>query len=312
MSERDPKPVMVAVGNDPIDSALAFAVGEATRAGCGLTLLHVMPFVHQAFESKLVTGTDFERLGHQKLEAVAARVREGVGADVPISCELRVGGVVQSLVDMAADARMIVLERRGLSATKRLFTHSISSGVAAHAHIPVVSVPAHWSPPEGQTDVPTVMVGVDVPERAELVLRAGIAEAKSRGALLRVLHVWSLPDAYDDLFVTPREDLEWDARWTGLIQESIDALGDAVEDVHIQIDACHADEADALIKASRGSEVLVIGRHDSRIPIGSHLGPIARAVLRGAECPVLLTDPRPSGFWNRHAHRTADAVTQPA
>ena len=29
------------------------------------------------------------------------------------------------------------------------------------------------------------------------------------------------------------------------------------------------------------------------VPIGSHIGPVARAVLREATCPVLLATPRP-------------------
>ena len=42
MTEQNPHPVVVAVGHDPIDAALAFAAGEAVRAGCGLHLVHVV------------------------------------------------------------------------------------------------------------------------------------------------------------------------------------------------------------------------------------------------------------------------------
>ena len=42
MSEQNPTPVVVAVGHDPIDAALAVAAGEAARAGCGLHLVHVV------------------------------------------------------------------------------------------------------------------------------------------------------------------------------------------------------------------------------------------------------------------------------
>ena len=51
----------------------------------------------------------------------------------------------------------------------------------------------------------------------------------------------------------------------------------------------------------RTSHLLVLGRHDPAIPIGSHLGPVARAVLRDAACPVLLADPRPRT--HRPTHR---------
>ena len=42
MTEQNPNPVVVAVGHDPIDAALAFAAGEAARAGCGLHLVHAV------------------------------------------------------------------------------------------------------------------------------------------------------------------------------------------------------------------------------------------------------------------------------
>jgi nucleotide-binding universal stress UspA family protein len=48
-----------------------------------------------------------------------------------------------------------------------------------------------------------------------------------------------------------------------------------------------------LVECSADAELLVIGRHDPLVPIGSHIGPVARAVLREATCPVLLATPRP-------------------
>ena len=39
--------------------------------------------------------------------------------------------------------------------------------------------------------------------------------------------------------------------------------------------------------------MLVVGRHDPVVPLGSHLGPVTRTVLNHAACPVLVIDPRP-------------------
>ena len=50
MTEQNPHPIVVAVGHDPIDSALAFAAGEASRIGCGLHLVHVVHRVAQGPE----------------------------------------------------------------------------------------------------------------------------------------------------------------------------------------------------------------------------------------------------------------------
>lgn len=311
MTEQKPHPVVVAVGNDPIDVALAFAADEAVRAGCGLHLVHAVQLLVQGPEMVLVAETDLERAGRQTLNAALEQARDIVEG-VPVTAELRIGGVVPTIVELAKDARMIVLERRDLSTMMRVVTRSVSSGVAAHARVPVVSVPSHWSPNRTHEDLPTVTVGVEVPERAEQVLRAAAAEAKSRGAVLRVLHTWSFPSAYDDIILTRTESQEWSDRATAEIQSAIDALGDDVAGVPVQIDARHAYAADALVEASRETDLLVIGRHDPLVPIGSHLGPIARAVLREAESPVLLVDPRPTRGWKRHAQRAAHTATQPA
>jgi nucleotide-binding universal stress UspA family protein len=311
MTEQNPIPIVVAVGHDPIDAALAFAAGEAVRAGCGLHLAHVVHhLIAQGPPNVLVTETDVEQVGRQALNAALDRARDLVEG-IPVTAELAIGGVVTTLVDVARDARMIVLQRRDLSSMMRVVTRSVSSGVAARARIPVVSVPSHWSPARTHGDFPTVTVGVDVPDRAEPVLRAAAAEARSRGAVLRVLHTWTFPSAYDDIILTRTESEEWADRASAEIQTEIDILGDEVAGVPVQIEARHAYAADALIEASRETTMLVIGRHDPLVPIGSHLGPIARAVLREAECPVLLVDPRPVHGWSRRSQQTTQTAAHP-
>jgi nucleotide-binding universal stress UspA family protein len=307
MTEQNPNPIVVAVGLDPIDEALAFAGGEAARSGCGLHLVHVVHLLlAEGPETPLVAETDLERAGRQTLNAALERAGDIVEG-VPVTAELLEGGVVPTLVHSAKDARMIVLERRDLSTMMRVVTRSVSSGVAAHAHVPVVSVPSHWAPSRTRGDFPTVTVGVDVPKGAEPVLRAAAAEAKSRGAVLHVLHTWTFPVVYDDIILTRTETEDWNAHETAELQTLIDTLGDDFAGVPVQIAVRHGRAADALIEASRETDLLVIGRHDPLVPIGSHLGPIARAVLREADCPVLLVDPRPARGWRRHSQQETAA-----
>jgi len=205
---------------------------------------------------------------------------------------------------------MIVLEHRDLSRMRRVVTRSVSSGVAAHARVPVITVPSHWNPSQTPGEVPVVTVGVDIPDRSEQLLRVAAAAAEQRGAILRVLHTWSFPVAYDDVIATRTEDDQWATRATAEIRQALARIGHDSADVPVQIEARHAHAADALIEASRTSDLLVIGRHDPVVPIGSHLGPIARAVLREAACPVLLADPRPSHIWRRHAEKATTGATQ--
>lgn len=300
MSEPHANPVLVAVGHDPMDAALEYAAGVATREHCGLHLLHVLHHVAQGPEMVLVDIVDLEHAARSILAAAEETARDLLPDDLPVTKELVWGGPVSSIVSAAKGARMVVLQRRPLSRLVRVVTRSTSSGVAAHALVPVVSVPAKSPVKKAAGATPVVTVGVDVPERAENVLRAAVREARERGATLRVVHTWAFPGAYDDVVVSRVEQSRWTEQATVDIHAALAALGDEAKGLTVEVEARHGHAGDALIKAARTSDLLVIGRHDPLVPIGSHLGPVARAVLREAECPVLLADSRPRHHWGTH------------
>jgi nucleotide-binding universal stress UspA family protein len=101
--------------------------------------------------------------------------------------------------------------------------------------------------------------------------------------------------------VSPEETTTWSDRANAEIQAALDGLAEDLSDVPVQVAAQRGYAADVLLDASRASDLLVMGRHDPLLPMGSHLGPIVRAVLREARCPVLLVDPERSG--RRHLGR---------
>jgi nucleotide-binding universal stress UspA family protein len=310
MSEKNPGPVVVAVGHDPMDAALAYAAGEATRAGCELHLVHVVHAVALGPETAVMESVDLDITGKLALEGALERARDLVPATVPVTSELVRGGVATSIAHAGEKARLIVLQRRPLSRMMRVVTRSVSSGVAARSRVSVVSVPAGWTPIRSGDAVPTVTVGVDAPERSEHLLRVAARAATRRGASLRVLHTWAFPGAYDDIVISRLEDGEWAARATAEIQSTLDRMGDDLGGVTATIDVLHGPPGDALIDAGRTSDLLVVGRHDPLIPFGSHLGPVARAVLREATCPVLLAAPSATRHrpW-RHDHGATAQVS---
>ena len=303
MTEQNPNHVVVAVGTSGMDAALAYAAAEATRLGCGLHLLHVVHVLAQSPEVVLADVSDYERVGRQSLNAALLLARDLVGDDTTVTSELVSGGVVHEIVRASADARMVVLQHRDLSRLRRVVTRSVASGVAARARVPVVSVPESWSAGRERKTSPTVTVGVDVADRAGEILRIAIDAARARGATLHVLHTWTFPTAYDDIIMTRVDEAEWAPRATAELQAALDGLGDLLTELPVRIEAKHMKPAEALIAASQDADLVVVGRHDPRTPLGSHLGPVARAVLAGAECPVLLANPRPGHRRNEH-HRS--------
>lgn len=125
------------------------------------------------------------------------------------------------------------------------------------------------------------------------MLRAGVSAAVRRGAPLRVLHAVHPPATYFDSVLTAAEI---QAAWVQQDTTDLAALVAGFEDtdlVSIDVDVVLGSPADVLLEASAETDLLVLGRHDAKIPFGSHLGPVCRAMIREALCPVLLVDPRP-------------------
>ena len=293
MSDQNPSPVVVADGHDEGDAALEYAAAESARLACGLHLVQFVRVVPQDPDGVLVDVADVGRVGRHSLEAALERVRALIGDEATLTGELVLGGVVPALVRAGRDARLIVLQHRSLTGMRRVVTRSLTSGVAAHAPVPVVSVPELWSAGRDRDTSPIVTVGLDGAPRAEEVLRAAADAARARGATLHVLHALTFANAHRDLVMTRLDDEPWTSRAPAEIQAVLERLGDAVTDVPVRFVIRRMRPADALIHASQGCHLVVIGRPDPTSPVGSHLGPVARAVLAEAACPVLLANPRP-------------------
>jgi nucleotide-binding universal stress UspA family protein len=281
-------PVVVAVGHDDMRSAVRYGAEEALRAGCPLHLVHAVPVVPQGPETVLVTAEGVEKFGRESLALAAEQAEDVVHGLVPVVEVLHRGAPVPVLVRAAKEARLVVLEHRHLSRLARLVNRTIAGGVAAHTRVPVVAVPTGWKPSGGD---PVVVVGVDVPERSSAVLAAATAQARVRGASLRVVHAWSLPDPYDGLRISPEEQQRWTDRSRAEICSALDALGDLEVAIEADVRVRRGGAVEALMEATTDAELLVIGRHDPVLPVGSHIGGVARAVLREATCPVLLAAP---------------------
>lgn len=283
-------PVVVAVGPEGVESALDFGVEEARRAGCGVHLVHAVQIVAASVETVVVPLMEMEKLGRETLSLAFERAENLVGDDVPLTHELRRGRPVTVLVEVGRDARMVVLEHRHRSRLHRALERTVAGGVAAHARVPVAAVPIGWKrTPETER---VVVAAVDVADRSQEVLRTAATEARSRGATLRVVHAWDVPDPYEQLLQVGEEE-RWNTRAAVEVGDAVAALGELVDGLEVAVRIHHGRPLDGLLEASEGAELLVIGRHDPLIPIGSHIGPVARAVLREATCPVLLAAPHP-------------------
>ncbi|MBB6627039.1 universal stress protein [Nocardioides sp. KIGAM211] len=295
----DHRPVVVAVSEQCVpEAALAYAVQEAVRQGAPLELVHAYDVVPHAPQTGLDDVARAERIAAGALQVALERAAELVASRVAVRGRLVRLPVVRGIVEAAEPARLLVLERRDETRLARIATRSTTSGVAARTSVPVVVVPRRG--PHGPLG--RVVVGVDVPERSHAILVQALAVGAARGVGVRVVHTWWFPGGYDDL-VMSRETSEAFSAAARVQVEA--ALAEAVAEhpgVPVEVEVRHARPADALVEASTGAALVVVGRHDPLVPTGSHLGPVARAVLREAACPVLLVAPHPHRAVRAHGH----------
>jgi nucleotide-binding universal stress UspA family protein len=157
--------------------------------------------------------------------------------------------------------------------------------VAARATVPVVTVPEGWQP-----DPEAVRVTAAIQEvgGAGPILREAYTLADRHGAPLTVLHAWWLDSGYDLIAVDDDYREERAREFLSELRSVTDLLRKEFPDVELSVDVVHAPPSEALLDAAARSRLLVIGRRHHLLPLGTHLGPIARAVVDRSECPVVV------------------------
>jgi nucleotide-binding universal stress UspA family protein len=232
-------------------------------------------------------------LAKATLEEAVAVAEAQAGQDVTVTSELvDHGWVVDDLARHTDGASLLVLQHRALSRLRRVFTGSVVLGVAGRARVPVVSVPEGWTT-DGRARG-RVTAAVQEALEAPALLRAGFEEAAARDARLVALHSWWLSSGYDVAVVHDAERDEYSTGFRAELQEVLAPLREDFPGVDVQVLVRHAPPVEAVLDAAEMSDLLVLGRHHHLLPIGSHLGPVARSALGHATCPVLITPEPPA------------------
>jgi nucleotide-binding universal stress UspA family protein len=139
-----------------------------------------------------------------------------------------------------------------------------------------------------------IVVGVDLSEGARRALQWAVDEAKLRGAGVEALHAWHRPTVptarYVPASVVMSEAFEEEAR------RELDRAVDRVDTRGLQapiekILVCDSAPS-ALLAASKGASLLVVGSRGRGGFAGLLLGSVSQAVAQHAPCPVVIV---PSG-----------------
>ncbi|MFF6996285.1 universal stress protein [Streptomyces sp. NPDC008313] len=128
---------------------------------------------------------------------------------------------------------------------------------------------------------PSGTVGPDT----DLALGFAFDEAARTGALLRAVRAWELPAgaAARFPFGLPEQDRgAWEDQETHGLMDALRPWREKYPDVPVWEDTVLLGAAGALVHAAGRSALVVVGRE------GGTLGPVARALVAGAACPVAV------------------------
>lgn len=263
-------------------NALRYARAEAARHGEGVDVIHVVPDYSPIAGMYPVSPDDLVAAGRAALRSSMDQV-DGSTPDVAMAPHLQRGSVAATLAAAGKGARGIVVGSDRRPVAMRLLTGNVSTGLAARASVPVVSVPDTW---RADRDTGVVLVGVKRTDRSESLLAEAFSVAQQRRARLLVLHAWRLPSGYDDIIADRVAFADWELRARRELERFTAAWQQRCPDVEVAFRTVHDQAAHALVAASTGADEIVIARRDSGLPGAAHLGSTARTVLLHAHCPV--------------------------
>jgi nucleotide-binding universal stress UspA family protein len=279
-------------------AALAWGMREAGNRGLPLLIAHA-GYTPTAPIAGFVTmvETDTEALGVAAEEMLALAMGQ-VRRDAPaleVLTAVVPGPVVPVLLKLMDGAELGVVGTRGLSTFHELLVGSTSLQLAAHAPCPLVVVRSSGSEEPGP-EAGRVVVGVDGSTGAAAAIAFAFEEASMRGCGLTAMSVWQVPsfDSYGwGSVADDRGDRALFQRAMGRrLSEGMAGWAEKYADVDVRESLVHGEVAAALVKASNGAEMVVVGSRGRGGFKSLVLGSVSHAVLH-------------------HAHSTVAVVRQP-
>ncbi|GAA3023140.1 universal stress protein [Kitasatospora albolonga] len=285
-------PIVVGFDGSPESVAAAdWAVREGLRRQRPVELVQVWPW----HGDHVLGSDDAVRWARRRLAAEAAGLRGRI-AGVDVTDRHVQGDPVTVLAVAGQGAAMLVLGSRALGALRGFLTGSVGRQVLGRADCPVVLVRADDSSPSGGSGLPAardlreVVVGLRVRHPSERTMEFACEAAAARSAPLRVVHVWSPPSGSDYLAFAAigNSERELAEAEQHLVEDALQPWHRRYPQLAITGEARLGTVALTLLDAASGADLLVIGRHSRRVPVGTHLGSVAQAAVHHAPCPVAV------------------------
>lgn len=261
-------------GSDGSWAAASWAAREALRRGLALRVVHVgrEPWQRPAPGPGLRRPQD---------AAAELMVRN---PDLTVDGVTLGGEPVAVLSDPGGATELVVLGMRGAGGPEGLGAGTVALSVAAQSRRPVVLVPRRFAYEVPGRRLDAVAVGVDTRRLDEAAMDFAFDAARCRAARLRVVHAWKLPlpEAAWMPYAVPEEDRgRWEDHEEQVLADTVRPWRERYPSVQVLEDVVLLGVADALVRASARTELLVAGRRRA-----GELSPAVHALLEHTRCPV--------------------------
>jgi nucleotide-binding universal stress UspA family protein len=287
---RTQRPVVVGVdGSGSAYRAVEWAAAEAARRGVALRMVRAFSWTTSAWSTERRLRAQQRR--DQLLEtarhqlARAARVAADTRSEVEATTQVEIGSPVEVLASEARRAQLLVLGDRGLGGLTGLVLGSVAVALAARAACPVVIV--RGDDRGLGSDEGPVVVGIDGSPLSEAALAFAFDAAAARGAALVAVHALSpaaVDTALEQLVGGDAVGAEEDA----VLAERLAGWGQKYPQVTVRRTVVPDSAARALVDASVGARLVVVGSRGRGNATGLLLGSVSHGVLHAAHCPVAI------------------------
>jgi nucleotide-binding universal stress UspA family protein len=281
-----PLPVVVGV-DDAYKNTITWAVEEATSRRTSLRLVcaygWAVEYGPHMVKGPLPPGAIADiRSATDKLLHEAADYAATIDPALEITQHASGDNPVPALLQESAQASVLVLGARQLSALGSMLLGSVSASVAARAECPVVVL--HGSPGlAGENRA--VVVGVDPRDGSPAALRFAFDHASRHALPVHAVMCWRRD---------PLSEMLWRAsppapeRAEELLSEALAGWRAEYPDVTVHSGVERDHPAAGLVAAAAGQDLLVVGSRGHHAAGGTLLGSVSQAVLHHATCPVAV------------------------
>jgi nucleotide-binding universal stress UspA family protein len=282
--------IVVGVDGSPAsDQAVSWAADQAALEHRQLTLVHSVG--HNAWIDLPEYGAAITvaRTEGQTLVDRSTAIVKRRAPSVAVQQVVRLGDPRVVLLELSADASMIVLGSRGRGPVRSMMLGSVGLTVTEQASCPVVVLrPQHVG-----TVRRGVLVGVDGTERSRAAIEFAYRQASIRSQPLTVMSCFFDTLSWAVGTVGPADDDESVAGYRLALTESVAGMSEKFPDVNVTLTLHRGQARDALVHATKTMDLVVVGTHPHGHLAGLVQSDVGRGVVEhGHGVVAVVPDPK--------------------